>query len=105
MRDDNIGCAKLRCTPHDNGSRRVYWCCYGCDELDCKHRCGNDRDKCNVATNTNNIAKAKIEPIDTVVAYDLWRTGKINKTEAARRCGMSQSGFWSYAKRRQQRDE
>lgn len=60
MRDDNLGCAKLRCTPHDNGRNRVYWCCHGCDELDCKSRCNNDRAVCNVATNTNWVPKEGI---------------------------------------------
>lgn len=60
MRDNNIGCAKLRCTPHDNGGSRVYWCCYGCDEIGCKSRCSNDRANCNVATNTNWVPKEGI---------------------------------------------
>lgn len=105
MRDDKLGCAKLRCTPHDNGSRRVYWCCHGCDELDCKSRCNNDRAVCNVATNTNVAVRGKIELADAEAAYELWRIGKINKTQAAIRCGMSQSGFWRYVKGRQQHNE
>ena len=104
MRDNNIGCARLRCKKYDNGSNSVYWRCHGCDEAECSGRCDNSRDRCNIATNTNVITEAKIELVDAAAAYELWQAGELKKTEAARRCGMAWCSFWRYAERRK-RDE
>ena len=104
VRDDKLGCARLRYNKYDNGSNNVYWCCHGCDEPDCKDRCSNSRDRCNIGTETN-VVGTKIELVDAAAAYELWRAGKLKKTEAARRCGMAWSSFWRYAKERMGEDE
>nr|DAM46253.1 MAG TPA: Cation-transporting ATPase [Caudoviricetes sp.] len=36
----------------------MYWCCHGCNESDCAARCHNDRDRCNIATNSNVVSEA-----------------------------------------------
>lgn len=104
VRDDKLGCARLRCSKYDNGSNNVYWCCHGCDEPDCKDRCSNSRDRCNIGTETN-VVGTKIELVDAAAAYELWRAGKLKKTEAARRCGMAWSSFWRYAKERMEAED
>lgn len=104
VRDDKLGCARLRCNKYDNGSNNVYWCCHGCDEPDCKDRCSNSRDRCNIGTETN-VVGTKIELVDAAAAYELWRAGKLKKTEAARRCGMAWSSFWRYAKERMEDED
>ena len=38
-------------------------------------------------------------------AYELWRAGKLKKTEAARRCGMAWSSFWRYVEKRMEAED
>lgn len=100
MRNSHLGCARLRCSKYDNGSNNVYWCCHGCDEPDCAARCHNDRDRWNIATNSNVVSEAVRVYGDVEQAYSLWNAGKLKKVEAARYCGMSWSSFWRYAQKR-----
>ena len=56
-----------------------------------------------VTENPRQIGADRI--VDAAAAYELWRAGKLKKTEAARRCGMAWSSFWRYAKERMGEDE
>lgn len=51
------------------------------------------------------VVGTKIELVDAAAAYELWRAGKLKKTEAARRCGMAWSSFWRYVEKRMEAED
>lgn len=100
MQNEKFGCKYMKCpqiqsfVPITDG----YYCCYGCDDMACKSRCMNSRDKCNSATDTTSQPQRMRSGSNRHIkqhAHNLWKFGKTQE-EIAKICGLSQSTISRY---------